>query len=49
MPLLRLAEDPLGREPSLAAVSVMAAKLVSSSGTPGDRFLHQKTIVSRVR
>ena len=29
----------LGREPSRAAVSVIAAKLVSSSGTPGERFL----------
>ena len=32
-------EDHLGREPSRAAVSVIAAKLVSSSGTPGERFL----------
>ena len=35
-------KDHLGREPSRAAVSVIAAKLVSSSGTPGERFLHMR-------
>lgn len=42
---LRLAEEPRGKEPSLeaspilAAVSCIAVKDVSSSGTPGERFL----------
>ena len=42
-------EDHLGREPSRAAVSVIAAKLVSSSGTPGERFLHMRQKSAMVR